>query len=171
MLYLGHWFEGLIHLPRKSWCIQQTQWLDHVGGFLPLYRDAAGAFYSLSWLGHVGVILPLWRDAVGVFCNLCWLDQYKKKLATVVAGDPKAPFSIATTTRCRKGRYSFLWIPPLYPWSLPYNAECWAIYHFLSTIFWVFGMTRPDIEPRSPVPLAGTLTIMPMSGTKSCWRP
>ena len=29
------------------------------------------------------------------------------KLATIVEGDPKAPFSIATTPRCRGGRYSF----------------------------------------------------------------
>ena len=28
-----------------------------------------------------------------------------------------------------------------------------------STIFWVFGMTRPGIEPRSPGPLANTLLI------------
>ena len=28
------------------------------------------------------------------------------KLATLVEGDPKAPFSIATTQRCRGGRYS-----------------------------------------------------------------
>ena len=29
------------------------------------------------------------------------------KLASVVEGDPKAPFSIATTTRCTGGRYFF----------------------------------------------------------------
>ena len=29
------------------------------------------------------------------------------KMATLVEGDPKAPFSIATTPRCRGGRYSF----------------------------------------------------------------
>ena len=40
---------------------------------------------------------------------------YKVKLATIVEGDPKAPFSIATTPRCREGRYSFPWIAPLYP--------------------------------------------------------
>ena len=33
-----------------------------------------------------------------------------------------------------------------------------------SPIFWVFGMTRPGIEPRSPGPLANTLTARPMSG-------
>ena len=31
----------------------------------------------------------------------------KVKLATVVEGDPKAPFSIATTPWCMGGRYSF----------------------------------------------------------------
>ena len=31
----------------------------------------------------------------------------KVKYATIVEGDPKAPFSIATTPRCRGGRYSF----------------------------------------------------------------
>ena len=32
--------------------------------------------------------------------------------------------------------------------------------------FWVFGMTQPGMEPRSPSPLANTQTIMPMSGFK-----
>ena len=45
-------------------------------------------------------------------------------LVTVVEGDPKIPFSIATTPRYRGRRYSFPWIAPLNPWSLPYNAEC-----------------------------------------------
>ena len=33
---------------------------------------------------------------------------------TLVEGDPKARFSIATTPRCRGGRYSFPWIAPLH---------------------------------------------------------
>ena len=48
----------------------------------------------------------------------------KKKLLTVVKGDQNAPFSIATTPRCRGGHYSFLWIAPLYPWYVPYIAKC-----------------------------------------------
>ena len=48
----------------------------------------------------------------------------KVKLATIVEGDPKTPFSIATISKCQGGRYSFLWIAPLYPWSVPYNGEC-----------------------------------------------
>ena len=46
------------------------------------------------------------------------------KLKTLVEGDPKAPFSIATTPRYSRGGYSFPWIAPLYPWSIPYNPEC-----------------------------------------------
>ena len=37
------------------------------------------------------------------------------KLATVVESDQGAPFSTATTPRCRGGRYFFPWIAPLYP--------------------------------------------------------
>ena len=42
-------------------------------------------------------------------------DLSKVKLATVVEGDQKAPFSIATKPRCRGRCYSFPWIAPLYP--------------------------------------------------------
>ena len=41
-----------------------------------------------------------------------------------VEGNPKAPFSIATTPRCWGRCYSFPWIALLYPWYVPYNAEC-----------------------------------------------
>ena len=74
-----------------------------------------------------------------IYINMCvcvcvYIYIYIKlvKLVTVVEGDPKAPFSIATTPRCRGGRYSFPWISPLYPWHVPYNAECKEV---SSTIF------------------------------------
>ena len=64
-------------------------------------------------------------------------------MATLVEGDQKAPFLIATTLRCRKGCYSFPWIALLYPWY------CWALSKEVSsTIFKVFGMMWPGIEPR-----------------------
>ena len=50
--------------------------------------------------------------------------KVKVKLATVVEGDQKAPFSIATTPRYNGGRYSYPWITPLYPWYVHYIAEC-----------------------------------------------
>ena len=36
--------------------------------------------------------------------------KVKVKLATLVEGDPKAPFSIATTPKCRGRRHSIPWI-------------------------------------------------------------
>ena len=54
----------------------------------------------------------------------------------IVKGDPKAPFSIATTPRCSGGRYSF---SRIVSWFIPYNAECEARLHqepfFESLIF------------------------------------
>ena len=60
--------------------------------------------------------LVLWHIK---YCRLfnakSFLYIYKVKLMTVVKGDPKAPFSITTTPRCKGGRYVFHWIAPLYP--------------------------------------------------------
>ena len=41
--------------------------------------------------------------------------SYKVELATVDEGDPKAPFSIASTPMCKGGCYTFPWISLLYP--------------------------------------------------------
>ena len=46
-----------------------------------------------------------------IFMCVC---MYIYKLTTVVKVYLKAPFSIATTLRCRGGRNSFPWIAPLY---------------------------------------------------------
>ena len=81
---------------------------------------------------------------------------------TIVEGNPKAPFSIATTPRCRGGCYSF---PGLLYFTLdPYLIMLGVKQGGIKYHFWVFGMTRPGIEPRSPGPLANTLTARPMSG-------
>ena len=42
---------------------------------------------------------------IGMYVYICVYS--KVKLATVVEGDQKAPFSITTTPRCTGGRYSF----------------------------------------------------------------
>ena len=83
-------------------------------------------------------------------------------MATVVKGNPKAPFSIATTPRCRGGRYSFpgLLYFTLDPYLIMLSVKQGGIKdHFLSLWY-----ARPGIEPRSPGPLANTLTARPMSG-------
>ena len=59
----------------------------------------------------------------------------KVKLATIVEGNPKAPFSIATTPRCRGGRYSFpgLLYFILDPYLIMPSVKQGGIkYHFLS---------------------------------------
>ena len=52
--------------------------------------------------------------------------MYIFKLPTIVEGDQKAPFSIATTPRCKGGCYSFTWIVPLYSRYVPNIFECKA---------------------------------------------
>ena len=62
-----------------------------------------------------------------------WFKVSKMKLVTLVEGDQMGPFSITTTPRCRRGRYSFPSIAPLYPWLIMLSAKQGGIkYHFLS---------------------------------------
>ena len=75
---------------------------------------------------------------------------------TVVEGDPKSPFSIATTSRCRGRCDLFPWIAPLtfYLYLIMLSIKQGGIkYHFLSRLW---------IEPRSPGPLANTLPAIPI---------
>ena len=68
------------------------------------------------------------------------LYKVKVKLATIVEGNPKAPFSIATTPMCRGGRYSFPGLLYFTLDSVPYNAECLARRHqvpFFESLVWL----------------------------------
>ena len=67
-----------------------------------------------------------------------FIDISKVKLATVVEGNPKAPFSIATTPRCRGGCYSFpRWLYfTLDPHLIMLSVKQGGIkYHFLSLCY------------------------------------
>ena len=69
-------------------------------------------------------------------------------MTTVVEGDQKALFSIATIPRCKGGYYFFACIVPLYPWYVPYNAECKARKHqvlFLKSLVWHDLGLNPDL--------------------------
>ena len=67
---------------------------------------------------------------------------YIYKLVNRIRGRPKAPFSIATTTKCRGGHYSFPCIAPL---TLdPYRIMPSVKLKASSTIVWFFGMTIWD---------------------------
>ena len=76
--------------------------------------------------------------------------ESKVKLATVVEDDPRAPFSIASTPKCRAGRNSFPWIAPLTfdMYLIMLSVKQGGI----NNHFCVFDMTQPGIEPRSPWP-------------------
>ena len=90
-----------------------------------------------------------------------YIHIVKVKLATVVKSDQKAPFSIATTPRCRGGCNFFSLDCSTLPLSL--TLYCWVLSKEVSsTIFKVFGMTQPGIEPRFPGPLANTIPTRTM---------
>ena len=59
---------------------------------------------------------------------------------TIVEGNTKVPFSIATTPRCRGGGYSISWINLSYPWYVPYHVEQYArkyqVRFFKSLVLW-----------------------------------
>ena len=50
---------------------------------------------------------------------LLLMIKVKEKLATAVEDNPKAPFSIAPTLRCREVRYSFLWLLMIITFNFP----------------------------------------------------
>ena len=65
------------------------------------------------WLGN---LFCHWSNFNQLFeCPFVLFPSTKSrvKFATLVEGYPKAPFSIATTPRCRGGRHSVPWIAPL----------------------------------------------------------
>ena len=100
-----------------------------------------------------------WRASYTPMCLICyqiWYIYIYISWPTVVEGDLKAPFSIATTLKCRGGCYSFPCIASLTldPYLIMLLSKAAS-----STIFWVFGITWPGIEPHSSRPLAKTLTI------------
>ena len=59
-------------------------------------------------------------------------------LVTLVEGDSKAPFSIATTPNYRGGRYSFPWIArfSLDPYCMKQFLARWHQHHFLKSLVW-----------------------------------
>ena len=62
-------------------------------------------FYVLNTSDH---------SAINIYIYI-YIYKVKVKFATVVEGDPKAPFSIATTPRCTGWCYSFPSIVHSYP--------------------------------------------------------
>ena len=79
--------------------------------------------------------------------EVCTTKSYIFSCLTVIEVDPNAPFSIATTPRCRRGCYYLSLDCSTLP--LIRTLYCWVLSKVVSsTIFKVFGMTRPGIEPQ-----------------------
>ena len=92
-------------------------------------------------------------------------------MATIVEGNPKAPFSIATTPMCRGRRYSFpgLLYFTLDPYLIMLSVKQGGIkYHFFESVWLDHFLSRYDSTwdwtQVSRVQLANTLTPRPMSG-------
>ena len=69
-------------------------------------------------------------------------------MATIVEGNLKAPFSIATTVRCRRGSYSFSWIAPLTLdlYHIIMRVKQWGIkYHFFESLVWLNLGLNPNL--------------------------
>ena len=99
-------------------------------------KPLSSFFYILKCSDMYDVMEPSRRvqiltKAVGFYVVII----KKVKFATIVEGNPKAPFSIATTPMCRGGRYSFpgLLYFTLDPYLIMLSAKQGSIkYHFLS---------------------------------------
>ena len=103
-----------------------------------IFNAADSSIYTYK---YIYMVLQHWKSlwkklSIYIFMYVC---IYISKLATVVVGDQKAPFSIATTPRCWEGCYSFPWITLLYSWYVPYVAEWEArryLVPFLKSLVW-----------------------------------
>ena len=118
--YPGHSLRGVTPLPRSSRCILQPQPNSSSSS-----RNKHLACLRVRWTKEnpSSETLDTFVLAPHISVLSYLFSFFFLKLATIVEGDPKAPFSIATTPRCRGGRYSIPRIAPLYPWTVPYNAE------------------------------------------------
>ena len=85
----------------------------------PMSRICSWSIWTLVHiipsLGHLCIFICLNVLISGYLGHLLMIS--------IVEGEPKAPFSIASTPRCTKSCYSFPWTASLYPWSITYNAE------------------------------------------------
>ena len=109
----------------------------------------------------MNIICPFRSSVNCQYGTYIYIYIYVSKLATIVEGYLKAPFSIATILRCWRVWYSFLWIAPLTPYLCLIMMIVKQDGHQVP--FFVYGMTRSRIEPRFLGPLANTLPTTSMN--------
>ena len=79
-----------------------------------MYINIYTCIHTLSFSFSQYIYIYIYIHSLSLSLSLNIYIKSEVKLATIVEGEPKVPFSIATAPRCRGGRYSFLWIAPLY---------------------------------------------------------
>ena len=126
--------------------------------FTPTVNDLVWFLYEMvyqpSWV--IWFRMVLWHiNHCRLFNAESDLFKYKVKLGTVIEGNPKAPFSLATTPRCRGEGYSLSRINPLFLDSRPIMLS--VKYHF-----WVFGTSLLGIDTKPPGPSVNNLPTSPM---------
>ena len=68
------------------------------------------------------IVIIIIFELVIIFSKSILFKLIKKDIREV-EGNPKVPFSIATTPRCKEVQDSIPWIAPLYHLSVPYNSD------------------------------------------------
>ena len=125
--------NSVLHFFNSS-CKEVSEFLRHLIHFQTFYCLCLWDYDIMPYPCHRATFFFLIFTSFRMCCSLSFCI-YKSKLATIVEGDPKAPFSIATTPRCRGGRYFF-------PGLLYFTLDLYLImlsvkqggikYHFLS---------------------------------------
>ena len=111
---------------------------------------------------------PSARDPVSIFLvppTGWWIypgNKVKSKVGNCSQGRPEG--SLFNSYYTKAYRRALLLSLDCSTLPLIHTLYCWVLSKEVSsTIFKVFGMTRPGIEPRSPGPLANTQPTRPMS--------
>ena len=136
-------FLLLDKLPHQGWRTQLPYYLPIAGGriigFIPFPRVLVlcemQSVSSRIWT-RVAMSISYDDNHYTTSTSTVYFELVKVKLMTVVEGNLNASFLVATSPRWREGCFSFPWIAPLYPWSMPYNAEQGGIkYHVFFLFF------------------------------------
>ena len=107
IILLARFLVGLYPLENGPVKLPDIPWIYYFWFYIILSKWILLGIISYQPLQHWKYVTETWICKVGR-----------------LQGDSKVPFSIATTLRGRERRSSFPWIAPLYPWYIPYDAEC-----------------------------------------------
>ena len=141
------------------WSVEE-HWIPYFIGMTP--KSILNCISNISYMGGILQVKYICLIIISIkleyqkpynWRKLFVLHQYKVKLMTLVEGDPKALFSIATP-RCRGASTPFFGLLHfiLDPYLIMLSVKQGGYKYY----FWVFGLNQPGIQSRSSGPLAST---------------